>query len=307
MPLYQAYGLIIDSDWELPGFSAATGSPDVVVREGELPPSFASLHNGGDRIAGRFEGELRFVAEDGARVLFQPEPGAVSAVVQSYLAHFVVSVLLRQRGYLVLHAAALVRGPCVILFAGDSGWGKSTTAEYFLRHGFQLLAEDAAVIDLAGPQPVVVPGPVQIKLRPEAGAWLREDFNDLPRFHAGTDTRVRRDGFAYCSDPKQLTHVYVLEGQVAPRNKVVPLSPAEGVLQLIRHTRVGTGFTSPSYAATHLHQCERVVVESHVRRLERKKGLDALHDIFRVVEEDMAGVSCIGKTSAAELKEDFRL
>lgn len=288
MALYEAYGLIVDSERELPGFPEATGQPDVIFRQQALPSSLASLHNGGSQVAGRIEGGLRFVAENGNDVVFEPEPDAVPAVVQAYLAHFVLSVVLRQRGYLVLHASALVRGPHAIVFIGDSGWGKSTTAEFFLQHGFQLLAEDAAAIDLSGSYPELVPGPVQLKLRPQAGAWLREDFEELPRFHNESETRVRRSGFAYCAERRPLTRVYALSGEIASETGVAPLPPAEGVLQLIRHTRVATGFTAPDFAARHLRQCERVVQKVPVKRLERKWGLDELPHILRVVEDDLA-------------------
>jgi hypothetical protein len=90
-----------------------------------------------------------------------------------------------------------------------------------------------------------------------------------------------------------------LSGEVASDTRVTPLPPVEGVLQLIRHTRVATGFAAAEYAARHLRQCERVVREVSVRRLERMWGLDELPQILRVVEEDLSNDAGHSDTDAS--------
>jgi hypothetical protein len=73
--------------------------------------------------------------------------------------HEVIAAILRHQGYLVLHANAIRIGNKVIIIAGQSGSGKSTTTAGLLENGAQLVADDLTAIrfDASG-NLVAVPG-----------------------------------------------------------------------------------------------------------------------------------------------------
>ena len=288
MSLFEAYGLKVETTWELPGFSLAAGKADVLLEEAPISTAIERLHNGGDTVAGIFPGQFRFVSVKGEFVQFETQPGCIPEVVQAYLANFVLGVVLRQRGYLPIHASSVALGPHVVLFAGNSGTGKSTTAEYFLSRGYSLLAEDSSVLDLAAGNIRVLPGPKRIKLRPQAAAWLHDDVTELARFYDATDVRVRTEGIPYCSEPATLSHIYVFSHQSCQQNQVVSLRPVAALLELIRHTRATGVFNSHEIAAIHLSQCEQVVQAVPVRQLKRTMRLDDLPMIYELVNDDLS-------------------
>jgi hypothetical protein len=75
------------------------------------------------------------------------------------LCHEVIAAILRHQGYLVLHANAIRIGSKVIIIAGQSGSGKSTTTAGLLQNGAQLVADDLTAIKLdASGNLVVIPG-----------------------------------------------------------------------------------------------------------------------------------------------------
>jgi hypothetical protein len=70
----------------------------------------------------------------------------VTAVRHTFIESLALSMLPRGRGYLVLHAAGVVRGDRGIVLQGPAGAGKSTFAMACARRGFGVFAEDAVFV-----------------------------------------------------------------------------------------------------------------------------------------------------------------
>ena len=68
--------------------------------------------------------------EEGRRVFYDAAEGEDMSLVRSCLLGPVAAGMMRQRGYLPLHASAVAPGPKapVVAMLGWCGWGKSSTA-----------------------------------------------------------------------------------------------------------------------------------------------------------------------------------
>src|SRR5260370_13570117 len=130
---HYAYGLRIRSALTLPDLPPSDGPPDIEVRLGKLPrvpPGTAvpwvRADDGEETLS--WGGVGGFLVRAGREVVVDPDPGADGWALRLFLVGPVLAVLLRERGYLVLHGSAVERSGLTIAFLGPAGWGKSTLA-----------------------------------------------------------------------------------------------------------------------------------------------------------------------------------
>src|SRR5260370_682608 len=162
MPRFLVYGLIVESEWELPDLEPATGAPSARIGSGE-------------RALSPKPGPPRWWAEADRVFLTDPLVGTICIsggsevsvhlyespdrpLLQAYLLGPALAVLLHQRGFLVLHASVLARNARALAILGDSGDGKSTLALLLCNSGWRLVADDQAVIEWTERGPAVHPG-----------------------------------------------------------------------------------------------------------------------------------------------------
>ena len=91
-----------------------------------------------------------------------------------------------------LHAAALERGGAVLLFAGQSGVGKSTLVYAAMRAGLRVLTEDCAFLQ-GGPVPRVWGMPGYVHLLPDAARWFPELAGAAPALRANGKSKIAVD------------------------------------------------------------------------------------------------------------------
>lgn len=295
---YRAYDLRIDSDFELPELIvSAEGGPDVTIKLGEVEPkpqavdyegifryqiSAAEAYFFWDEVAS-------FRVRDGNEVIIEPRAGVEEDLVRLLLLGAVFSVLLSQRGLLVLHASAVAINDCAVVFMAGKGWGKSTIAATLQARGHYLLADDLVALKFdGGENPVVLPGFPQIKLWPEAVASLGEDPEKLPRVASRYEKRARRCTERFSQRLFPLKGIYVLAAGVIP--KCTPIQPQEAISQLIANShiaRFGKQALRGIEASLHLRQCVDLARAVPVCYLERPVGLTMLPSAAKLVEENI--------------------
>jgi hypothetical protein len=171
---YTAYGITVAVPFPCPELTPAApdGVADVVVRAGAVPRELAGavlrdecwdsasgvfLVRGGRR-AGRF-----LVTPH--RITLERNPEGEDARLARCYVDDVLPALLRLRGCLVLHAGAVLTPHGVVVVAGESGAGKSTTLAALLDRDAALLADDVVALRLApGGHVEVLPGPAELSL-----------------------------------------------------------------------------------------------------------------------------------------------
>lgn len=101
-------------------------------------------------------------------------------IVATWLLGTVMAYLLQYHGYLVLHGSAVLVNQQAVIFSGDSGAGKSTTASALVKLGYPLLTDDVVVIKtLADGTMLLVPGPAKLKLWADALELLEYSSHGL--------------------------------------------------------------------------------------------------------------------------------
>lgn len=313
--VYRAYALTIHSDVPLHLPAGGGGGSDITIARRSLWTGEASevpedaektanwMHrsNSGSIIAGRIYDEVRFLVKDGQAIYYDLNKELAEGVLQSYLLGVLMATLLRQRGYLVLHACAVAKDGNAVAFAGESGWGKSTLAEYFCQQGYQLLSDDVLAIDTdpgKDSSPLVLPGYPQIRLRANAGRYLRPDFDALPLVNMENRKRFTTPS-AFLDKSVSLQQLYLLEPSFAETTHIEAVPKRTALLRLISHARATNLLEAPSFRARLFRQCERVLEHVSVQRLQRARDLDGLSEIVDLVEHDLNAPSS-ARTASVE-------
>lgn len=148
---YKAFGLIIDSEFELPQVLPAPEDSDADVRI-----CYSELSKSGLVFEPVFVGEQEFrmcpydIANmrvtDGKLIEIEPLNTSMNNHIIVYIMGSCMGAILHQRGIFPLHGSCVTDGKRSVLLSGHSGAGKSTLAAEFISHGWKLLTDDVAVI-----------------------------------------------------------------------------------------------------------------------------------------------------------------
>ncbi|RUX20251.1 MULTISPECIES: serine kinase [unclassified Mesorhizobium] len=295
---YRAYGLVIGSEVALPELEPTRpATPDLEIAVGRVDlPGQASR----DATAFRFEPTRQylswqavgtFLISGANRIDVDPAPGVDDPLLAFPLLGPVMALALHQRGLLVLHASAIEVDGKSVIFMGDKGAGKSTTAGAMIRAGHRLLTDDVVALDLSDPdRPMILPGFPQLKLAADAAGAIRlEQAEVRPQVHPQIDKAQHRlrDGFAAEAVP--VSRIYVLERGV--RAAISPLSGVAALPAVIKFsyiTRFGRQALPGDSASMHLSQCAQVAGRVGVSRLEVPAGLDRIDEAVAAIEADLA-------------------
>jgi len=291
---YSAYGLGIASSLELPELEPANRPADI---------SFQVTSVDRARPGGSFEtccgwATLRqscmilpdvgaLLISDGREILIDPKPGVDESVIRLFLLGPALAILLHQRGYFVLHASAVVIEGEAIAFVGEKGQGKSTMASALHARGHPLLVDDFVAVDLATSPPSAYPGFPQMKLWPEAAAMLGATIADMPRIRPDLEKRSHRlaGGFAETAVP--LRQILALGD--GDHEAIEPLPPHQAFMRLIDNSYLLLLVHETNTQPDHFRKVVRLAGAVPVMLLKRRRKLELLADVARLVEEQLAG------------------
>ena len=192
---------------------------------------------------------------------------------------------MHQRGYLVLHASAVVVAKRAVAFLGDSGTGKSTLAQGLAGAGHKLVCDDVLAVRVTHGTAIVQPGFARVKLWPDVLAQLGEDAEALPRVQPGLDKRSRASPLAQPGAPIQLARAYlVADAEDVPIHSMAPQQRLNALVQNLFTARLlrRAGGEVSFRACMELAQQPGLV-----RRLQRPLDLSQVGRVTRAVEADV--------------------
>jgi hypothetical protein len=279
MHSYSAFSLTIHSELELFGLPAGGDTPDLLIRVGSVPkPPIRSTPQNEFIFRAGLAG---FQISRGCEIIVDPVPGSDPVAVHNILLCRVMSFLMRQRGWLPLHASALAIDSQAVLFVGACLAGKSTTAAAFHLAGHRVIADDLAAVRVAYGRCEAQPGWSCLRLFDDA---LRSLLDlPLPTHRAGRKCSVYLHSHAQTA-ALPVQRIYFLE--YADELQVRPISPQLATVLLdgnsFRRSGMDRGTVETQFA-----RAAAVAGCVPVRRLLRPRHLAFLPAVVRLVEHDL--------------------
>lgn len=315
MAIYVAYGLRIKSDVPFP--ELANGelndidalTPDVCIEFGEIDWEKVkkAQENRSQSICGTLKDGIplgNFWVNEGKLIRVQPLPGIELEFIRPIIMGPLISALLRQRGFLVLHASSVLLGESAFVFMGHSGAGKSTLVTALNQQGYPLITDDVTAIhwDPVKANWQVTAGYPYVRLLPDSAKHLGYTFEDLPRIHSFALKRNKalQKGFAQRCVP--VGKIYSFDHDFVSKTWIEPLNHQAAVIDLIQYTRASHLLRDPENLRTHLEQCTRLAKQVRIARLHRHRSLEYLPNLISDLEVE-AGLSTTQKAATSNLTE----
>lgn len=284
--LFRAYGLNVRSEIEFPELPTVGGDgADIRIIAGQATggtptPSAANAWRFGmDRFRLRLAGVADYEVSHGDHITVHRAPGADPAQVRIHLLTICLAAALMQRGRLLLHASGIVHRGGALLFAGDSGAGKSSLAAALRQRGHRFLTDDTCAIDISpGPAaiPVAHPAYPMLKLTGDTIDTLGDPRYDRRR-------RIWPDSDKYgqpltgepLPEAIPVTGIFILDapGPDSPTASCQRLSGIEAFLHLTRHTYRKEFIHESRLQQAHLHTMGRLAHAVPVRLAHRPTGM----------------------------------
>jgi hypothetical protein len=232
-----------------------------------------------------FEGLGAFVVSHGRQVTIDASPGADDAALRQVLLGVVMSIVLRQRGCLVLHASGVRLRDGAVLFLGPSGAGKSTMAAAFAAQGHQVGTDDIAAVCRSNTHYELLPGFPRIRLNPVTAPALGHTEEGWPLAFCQIDKRSYGLNEEFFGESSPLLRIYLLAEGAAPQVER-PVTP-DLLQSLIEQSFIRPKRMNSAMRAEHVRRCLELAGRVPVRRLARSRKLADLPALVRLVEDDL--------------------
>lgn len=291
MPRFSLYGVTFDSEFPIQGLEVSASPPDAFIRlESFDMPDLVENNPGyhtwieADLAFVRVRDSVSFKVVSGRHIYCQPSSDIGLDYVASYLLGCPMGLLLRQRGFLVLHGSAVETNGGVVVFLGGSGWGKSTLAAALQCTGIcQFFTDDLMVIRPNKNRSLLAcHAPPRMNINEEVSQRLLGENTK----HLGSRIKVLKRCClarnAYRGGPLKIHAIYVLgKGKSI---EVSRLQRSQALIELVRHTYATRTcrLTRPDW---HFELCGLLAATTPAFSLRRPADMDMLGmSVERVLE-----------------------
>jgi hypothetical protein len=235
-----------------------------------------------------------FRIDPGGCAVAVPDAGVLRADVIDVYYRNVLPMALQLGGHEVLHASAVVAPQGVLALCAVSETGKSTLAYAMSRRGHELFADDAVVLDAAGPCPTLARVPFALRLRKASADHFGEPSREL--------VRVSGPHRSWAGEEPRLAAICVLERFGGDRPANGPVSLADSASQLAKVERLAQAAAFPA-VLPHAYcfslgdqERKRRMMRNYlslvrlvpVLRLRFRPGLGHLSEILEILETALA-------------------
>lgn len=279
MPIYSVFDIKLESSIPLPELPETDSDYEVILSLKKIN-FWEHKHDGLRSFRGLIPNLLRFWVHNGKEIIVEPNNDADPSHVRSAIYGPILSILLRQRGLLVLHGSCVAIEDHAIAFIGNSKAGKSTLAGAFFRQNFPVITDDVLAIHFNSVYPQVVHSIPRIKLWPDSAVAIGHDVNKLPTISRDS---LKRFHLVYSKnrDHLPLAGIYIL-GQGSQLN-IEKLGYQKAFQELIMHSRAKV-LNHTQFLKLHFDQCTSLLQTVPIYALNRPFDLKALSQLVKQVK-----------------------
>ncbi len=292
MYYYTAYGLIIRSEIRLPEFvQVPEQNMDVIIRIGKIDSSLKGNDKDikykvlGNDFFWSWKGVGDYLICNGREILIEPDlDGDNFSNIRQPLYGSAMAAVLKQRGFLILHANAIEVKGKVVVIAGDKGYGKSTLTAALQANGHRVVSDDITAISIKKNNVYIMPGLPNVKLWPDAVKAIGLDPEMFPLVHSQMSKRLVVNKEQFNPDKVPLGMMITLgSGSLV---ELTGLVPTEKVMYLFSYNyfaRLSNDFPMLEQKRE-FEQCAYLANNFIMKKLKRPRNLNLLKDSVSIIE-----------------------
>ncbi len=286
---YLYYGLTVSSEIRLPELTKIDGAtverePDIALTTGDVPetlphaeirmPTYEVCHQ--QFFLLRAPGIARYLVTWPGEVRIEAHIDENDARVRTFILGTVFSLILHQRGLMVMHASAARFGKHTLLFCGPSGAGKSTMAASLANMGGQIISDDISVIDTSKEDsPIILPSMSCVKLWPD----VLDMFDMEPKDKELLSLNKYHVEFDICLSPAPVTHLFQLEKANPGQTNAVAFNQGQQALRVVSKNIYRPRIVAKMQLSSRKHADAATLAASIcVGTIKRAKNLEAIHE-----------------------------
>ena len=198
----------------------------------------------------------------------------------------VIPLIFSHGGKIVLHASAVRSKNGAILFADNSGLGKSSIAAFLSQHTFSLLSDDFVLINK---QLQAIPSYPGCRLSPQYLKSYPQNKTSTPVCHYNDKRRVAA---TFTSTPTPLQLIFCLESSESAQPKITQLKKRDAMVSLLKLC-FRLDLKKESSSSYEFTQLSKIIESTPVFKLHYPKNEQSLPLVQELIE-DLSVVSKAG-------------
>ena len=199
----------------------------------------------------------------------------------------VLSILLHQKGRLILHGSAVKIDNNAIAFIGNKENGKSTIAMALHKKGYPIITDDIIVIGFDNDNnPIIYPGFPYLRLSERLVKYLQNTIDYTSQFKSKYEKNFYKFPNGFSTKPIKLKRIYLIEKD--KKASINIMRSSESVIELIRNSFTIKIFKD-SDKILNLKDCSKIIRKISVYRLGLKHSFKELPKIATDIESDFKG------------------
>ena len=294
---YRIYGVIVESQFELkllvPAGEYDTSQDVITITEKDVEEEVLNFLKENNAIQKQYEIGLKksafknkggfYLIQNGKEISFKLNEGYTYETISSWILGFCLSMALLQKGLITVHCSAIATENGAVLLSGTPGAGKSSLANKLLEHGFKLMADDVAGIQIYNDECMIHPAFPFQKLCSNEIEKKRLDKNSLIYINEDKDKYLVpvHDLFEY-TPTKLQAFFYIVKASV-DRLTIKQLTGFDCFIaikdNLFLHKLQGEWEKSPEV----IKMCMIIASKCPVYLIVRPKNAETLDEIYKIV------------------------
>ena len=309
MYYYKVYNFTIQAQFPINELIAIPSQKtDISITEGHVLSDLNDIISEGDFFNGTIKYQvnsnksiLLFIKEvgyyyvvDKNKVVIERLEGVTDADIALYLLGTCFAYIVMLNGGFALHGSAIKIGDGCVIFTGNSGAGKSTTAARLIEKGYSLLSDDVCVITFDNhKKPIVHPAYPQLKLWDNSVEKLGYDKNELKTVSDNWAKFRMSAKEVYQNEALPLLQVFELMPFNTNEVRILTLNGFDKVKLLLENTYRNFVIPSLNLEQSHFQFCTQLAKQITVKRIERPHNQFLLEELIDTIELNISNSASI--------------
>jgi energy-coupling factor transporter ATP-binding protein EcfA2 len=219
---YNAFGLQIESEVEIPGFLQGEGKRDLTILYGTTPVKIEdalevteNYQISKNEFLFYIKNVAHYYVKNGNLIIIDPDENNDYNSIKIYLVATAIGILLLQRGMIPIHGSSVVIDDHCVILTGECGSGKSTLCSAMRKIGYKFMADDISVVTLSGDGiPMVQPAFPQQRLCENTVKLMGYDISKLSLTCKDDDKYIVNAHESFINKPVPLSAIF----ELSPKN-----------------------------------------------------------------------------------------